>query len=176
MAENHGATYMFMCLEGVNGGAVQGEAKDIVHGNEIQLLSFETHVTGSNAATTEGAWKADFPPVTLGIVISKASPSLWKAACAGTVFKRVTISCRKHGASKANPDYMQWRFSDVQVVDYSLKVEDDKPVETIQISYQVVEVFYARQEQDGMLKDPVKRSWSLDENKEAPITLPYVPK
>lgn len=175
-AENLSATSMYLHIEGVNGGMIAGESKDAAHPNEIQLHSFEVRVTGSNTAATEGSWQSTFPPVTLTVVTGRASPFLFRAACAGTVFKRLTISCRKHGAGKTAGDYMQWRFNDVQVLDYVMKVEDDKPTETIQISYQIVEVYYARQDQDGSLKDPVKRSWSLDENKEAPLTLPFTPK
>jgi len=175
MAEVMSGTNLYLFIEGTNGGTVPGETNDSVHTNEIQLLSFEVHISADKSGG-EGAWRPDFSPISISVVTGRASPSLFRAVCAGSVFKRFTISCRKHGAAKTNGDYLQWRFCDVQVIDYNMKMDEDKPTETILISYQIVEMYYARQDQDGTLKDPVKRSWSLDENKEAPITLPYIPK
>jgi type VI secretion system Hcp family effector len=175
MAESLQATTMFLYIEGVNGGVVPGESQDSVHCNEVQVMSIEVHSSAEKSGG-EGSWRADFSPISLTIVTSKASPSLARAVWSGTVYKRFIVSCRKQGAGKTSADYMQWRFSDVQVVDHNFKIQDERPEETIKISYQQIEMYYARQDRDGTLKDSVKRSWSLDENKDATITLPFVPK
>lgn len=175
MAESLAATMMFLYIEGVNGGMIQGEARDSAHLNEVQLQSFEFHASGDKSGG-DGSWRPDFTPISLTVATGKASPYLFRAVCAGTVFKRVIISCRKHGAGKVAGDYLQWMFKDVQVIDYNMKISDDKPEETIKISYQGVEMYYARQDQDGSLKDPIKKAWSLNDNKDAATTLPFTPK
>ena len=182
MPEIATGTSMYLHIEGTNGGTVPGESRDSVHMNEIQLQSFEVHISADKSGG-EGAWRPTFSPITISVVTGRSSPSLFKAICSGSVYKRFTIGCHKQGAGRGSSetisrgDYLQWRFCDVQIVDYSMKVEEDKPTETIQISYQIVEMFYARQDNHGALTDPVTRTWSLDENKEAAVvTLPFKPK
>lgn len=174
-ADGQSATTMYLYIEGVNGGMIPGESKDAAHPNEVQISSLEVHVSAEKSGG-EDSWRPDFSPISISVTTSRASPFLFRAVCAGTKFKRLIVSCRKHGAGKTNGDYMQWRFSDVQVIDYNMKITDDKPDESIKITYQQIEVYYARQDQDGALKDPAKRAWSLDDNKDAPLTLPFTPK
>jgi type VI secretion system Hcp family effector len=177
MPEIAAGTSMYLHIEGTNGGMVKGESRDAVHVNEIQLQSFDVHVSADKTGG-EGAWRSQPSPVNITVVTGRSSPTLFLAACAGTVYKRFTISCHKIGAGKDNGDYLQWRFSDVQVVDYSLKMEEDKPTETIQISYHIVEMYYARQDHDGVLKDPVNRAWDMSNFEAAKIAapLPFKPK
>jgi type VI secretion system secreted protein Hcp len=177
MADNITATYVYMLLESAQSGIVKGESLDAAHPNEIQLESFDFGVANPNKSAGDGDWKPDFPPLKVTVIPSRASPFLFKAACDGALFKRLTISCRKTGAKKtgeANGDYMQWRFHNVRVVDYQLKVDDDTPDETIEFSYQVVEMVYIQQSATGTLDDMFQRGWMVGKNKEfAELTLPY---
>jgi type VI secretion system secreted protein Hcp len=181
MAESWQATTMFLYMEAANGVRLDGDSMDAVHNNEVQVMNVEVHVsaekpTGGGGAG--GAWRPDFSPVTMTIVVSMASPSLAAAAWSGTTFKRFILSCRKQGAASKSYDYLQWRFSTVQIIDHTFKVEDDKPTEIIKFTYQQIEFYYARQELDGTLKYSVDRTWSLDTNSTKDVTamLPFTPK
>jgi len=171
------ATFVYMFLESAQSGVVKGESMDAMHPNEIQLLSFDVGVANPNKSAGDGDWKPDFPPLKVSVIPSRASPFMFKAACEGTLFKRLTISCRKSGAAKtgqANGDYMQWRFHNVRVVDYQHKCEDDTPKEDVEFSYQVVEMVYIQQAQSGALDEMFQRGWMVGKNKEfAELTLPY---
>ena len=175
----------FLFIEGTNGSPVPGESKDSVHNQEVQVYSYGLGVSGGSGASgatggsgSSGAkvWKANFQPVTMTIGVSRASPFLAKAAWTGEVFKRMTLSCRKPGATPEDGDYLQWRFGTVQVTGYTHALAGETPSETIEISYQQIELYYSRQGHKGSLKDQMTRAFSLDENKTVESTLPYKPK
>ena len=138
------ASDCFLYIEGTNGSPVLGESKDSVHNQEVQVYSFSMSVSGgpgATAGTGAKAWKADFAAVSM-IGVGRASPFLAKAAWTGEVFKRMTISCRKPGATAEDGDYLQWRFGTVQVVGYSHGLSGETPSETIDISFQQIEMYY----------------------------------
>jgi type VI secretion system Hcp family effector len=166
----------FLFIEGTNGSPVPGESKDSVHNGEVQVYSYGLGCSGGSGASGDKLWKPDFQPVTMTIGVGRASPFLAKAAWTGEVFKRMTISLRKPGATAEDGDYLQWRFGTVQVTGYTHSLAGEVPQETIEISYQSIEMFYSRQGHKGSLKDNMVRAFSLDENKTVESTLPYKPK
>jgi type VI secretion system secreted protein Hcp len=169
----------FLFIKGTDGSPIKGDSQDSAHPNEVQVYSYDIGASGGSG--TSGApgnktWKADPHPAHFTIAVGRASPFLVKAAWCGDVFKEMTLSLRKPGAPPEHGDYMQWRFGTVQVTSYSQTQSAEAPTETIEISYQQIEMYYARQGQKGSLKDDLSRGFSFDSNKTFVSTLPYIPK
>jgi type VI secretion system secreted protein Hcp len=166
-----------MLLESAQSGVIKGESQDAVHPNEIQLEGFEYSVANPNKSAGDGDWKPEFPPIKISVIPSRASPFLLQAAWDGRLFKRLTISCRKMGAKRtgdANGDYLQWRFHNARVVDFQHKYDDDTPSESVEFTYQTVEMIYIQQGQTGALEETFQRGWMVGKNTEFPgLTLPY---
>ena len=179
----------FLYIEGAvpKGTPVPGESMDSVHKDEVQVISYDLGVSGESGVTGNETdsdskseskqWKANFYPVAIRIGVSRASPFLAKAAWTGEVFKAMTISVRKPGASPGDGDYLQWRFTTVQVTSYTQELSSQKPTESISISYQQIEMYYASQGSHGALQNKENRAYTMDGNKVVSVyTLPYKPK
>ena len=173
MPDEGKATDTFLYVEGIDGKLLPGDCVDKWHPGTVQLQSFDMSVSADRSedeVKPKDLWHPKFHHPTFIIVTARPSAMFFKAACAGSKFRRVFVFCRKRGSGI---DYLQWRFTDVQVVEYNMKIADDKPEETIKIDYMEVEFYYARQNHQGALIDAVAKSWSRYTNAEADLQLPF---
>ncbi len=85
---------------------LEGESTDADHTGEIEVLSFSQQITRSSllGAAGENARRAqsEHTPVTVIKPLDKASPKLYQAACAGTIYKKVTLSLCQPGGSSSD--------------------------------------------------------------------------
>ena len=80
---------MFLDIPGI-----PGESVNEVHRNEIDVLAYS--IGFSSAGDTRGS-KPVAQNLSVTVYYSKASPPLFSALCAGTVFAKVTLSARIPG-------------------------------------------------------------------------------
>ena len=153
-----------------------GESTDSTHSNEIEILSFEQTIirppvsAGVKAGSAEAKKaRSEHHPWTIIKPLCKASPKLYQAACAGTVYKKVTLSlCQPSGTSKTSSDawkkivYFQVTLSGVTIsrvhlvgdpglhhfgraTDFPIAAGsalDMGPIEEIDLTYQKIEWLY----------------------------------
>lgn len=91
--------------------ALEGESTDKGHLKEIEILSFEQAVVrtapagGGKDSAAESKARSEHQPMTIIKVLDKASPKIYQAACAGTVYGKVTLSvCQPSGTAKTSSD------------------------------------------------------------------------
>lgn len=104
--------------------ALAGESTDDGHGGEIEILSFEQSIlraapsSGAAAGTSDtGKSTSDHQPMTVVKLLDKASPKLYQAASAGTIYGKATISiCQPSGTTKTTSD----RWNKVVVLQLTL--------------------------------------------------------
>src|SRR5580704_15833561 len=82
---------MFLKLDGVT-----GEAKDKVHGKEIDVLSWSWGMTNEGSAQS-GSGKVNVQDVSVTKFIDSSSPQLMLACCKGTHFENALLTVRKAG-------------------------------------------------------------------------------
>jgi type VI protein secretion system component Hcp len=190
MAEIRSGTLTWLHITDKKTGDILGESIDIRHVDEIQVLNFSIQVTGAiegdkeTDISTKDKWKPDFKHIEVTTVPGYGTSDLFLAASRGTQFDSITISCRKTGvfvdkavkdAGRANGDYMQWRFYNCRITDWTYKNDLDVPSETINFFYESVEMIYLEQEVGGVLKYERTASWDRKKNntREEPAQLPY---
>jgi type VI secretion system secreted protein Hcp len=86
---------MFLKLDGVT-----GEAKDKVHGKEIDVLSWSWGMTNEGSAHSggdAGSGKVNVQDVSVTKFIDSSSPQLMLACCKGAHFANALITVRKAG-------------------------------------------------------------------------------
>lgn len=91
-----------------------GESTDSDHDKEIEILSIEQTILRSNVGTTDTSSddgkraRSEHRPLTVVKALDKSSPKLYQASCAGTIYKKVTISfCQPSGTTKTTSD--RWK-------------------------------------------------------------------
>lgn len=95
--------------------ALVGESTDGDHSSEIEILSFEQSIlraapsTGAKSGGSDtGKATSEHQPLTVVKLLDKASPKLYQAASAGTVYGKATLSiCQPSGTTTTTSD--QWK-------------------------------------------------------------------
>jgi type VI secretion system secreted protein Hcp len=133
--------------------SIPGEATDIAHANQIDVLSWAWGV--NNPGCPGGA--ASGGTVTLNALnvkkgIDKASPLLMLAAAQGTNLGTVTLGVRKAGATF---DYLSFQLSNVVISRHSISSGGDRPTESLSINYTKVEFKEIPAAPDGSPGTPV---------------------
>jgi type VI secretion system Hcp family effector len=169
-----------------------GESTDTLHSTEIEILSFEETIvrpTMTPGGTSESTTKvrSEHKPLTIIKPLCKASPKLHQAACAGTVYKKATLSlCQPLGTSKTTSDrwkkieYLQVKLGTVHITRVHLvgdpalhyfgratnfpivagSVLEMGPIEEIDLTYQTIEWLY----KGGTGALNISGKWNLQTN------------
>src|ERR1700730_14076625 len=90
------AVDMFLKIDGVS-----GEAKDKVHGKEIDVLAWTWGMGNNGSAHVlggAGSGKVNVQDVEVTKYVDSASPQLMKACCSGAHFANALLTVRKAGA------------------------------------------------------------------------------
>ena len=156
--------------------ALPGESTYSTHTDEIEILSFEQTIirpplsAGVKAGSAEAKKaRSDHKPWTIIKPLCKASPKMYQASCAGTVYTKATLTlCHPNGTSKTSSDawkkivYFQVVLGGVTIsrvhlvgdpglhhfgraTDFPITAGsalDMGPIEEIDLTYQTVEWLY----------------------------------
>jgi type VI protein secretion system component Hcp len=140
------AAEYFLAIPGVPGGSTAQ-----AHEGAIEVGSMSWGVTAGSAAGN-----AAFAPFVVDSSINQASPFLFEAAAAGTVFPTVSLSA----ATSQNgilSDFAQWTLSNVVVTSY----QTQDGAERYALAYTAAEMSYTPGSSDGASHFPVDASWDL---------------
>lgn len=145
--------------------AIEGEAADSKHKNEIQLLSYSwggSQVTSVQGTGGSGAGKANLSDLAIQKYMDKSTPQLFKAMCAGTHIKTGTLSAIKAGAN-GNP-FLVLSFEELYVTSISTSAASEIPMESVTFSYNKVKIEYSTQNEQGILTATGAVTYDLKEN------------
>jgi type VI secretion system secreted protein Hcp len=148
-----GAGDMFFKVKGAKHGAINGEAQDDTHKNEIEVLSWSWGMQGkASLGGGSASGKATMRELRIVKKVDKASTALMSALRTNEVIKEGILTLRKIGTSKL--EYFKITIEDGRVM--SLDVEagdkDGKPAlyERVSFSFNKIAVEYTPQGGDGM--------------------------
>jgi type VI secretion system secreted protein Hcp len=157
------ASDIFLKIDGI-----QGEATDVNHQNEIEVVSWSWGV--SEVFITSGGGIVGGKPKVGDFVISKqvdkASPNLLRACLTAKHIKEVVLTQRRPGAGKSN--FLTITLKDVLIS--SLNDIDTgvaaRPTENIVFKFGKVIYEYVPQKPSGQPDAPVTLKWDVKANKE----------
>ena len=135
---------------------VQGESKDAVHKDEIDVLAWSWGASSGNAKTAKGALPdACIQDLSVTKYIDAASPQLILNAAIGTVAKEAVLTVRKAGEKPL--EYLVLKMSDVMVTSYSTGGSggEDRLTENVTLSFESMKGEYRRQKPDGTPDKPI---------------------
>ena len=127
---------------------VQGESKDAVYGQTMQIEEFSLAARSSHdAATGQATGKRHWSALTFVKRLDAATPLLLKALAQNTKIGTGTMTLRKAGGGQE--PYLTITLEEVFVEGYSVSSPDSElPKESVQLAYGKIQVDYKKQASD----------------------------
>jgi type VI secretion system secreted protein Hcp len=153
----------FLKIDGID-----GESKDSVHKNEIDLMSWSwgASQTGSSAAGGgSAAGKVSMQDFHFVMKVNKSTPKLILVCAGGDHIKKATLTCRKAGTTQQ--EFLVYNFYDFLVSSYQTGGStggDEIPSEQVSLNYSKMDIQYKEQQADGSLGGPIMAGWDLKLN------------
>lgn len=143
---------------------IQGESKDKVHPNTIEVESFSWGVTNSGAHEFTGGGGtgvANFHDLSFSAAVNSASPLLVQACATGMHINKAVLYARKQG--KEQKDFYTITLNEVLVSSY--QSSDHKggspPQDTFSLSFAKIKYEYKPQNPDGTLGGAKTATWDI---------------
>lgn len=133
-------------------GDIEGEAKDAVHGGEIDVLSWDWGMSQSGTMHVGGGGgggKVSINDLTINKFIDKSTPNLMMACSNGKQYPEAKLTIRKAGETPL--EYLIITMTDVIITSVSTggSAGDDRLTETTTLNFAEVTCDYQAQAQDG---------------------------
>lgn len=152
----------FLKIDGVD-----GESTRKGFAGQIELASFSwgasNPTTIGSMGAGGGAGKATISSFNCLKATDKASPVLFQACCQGKHFPKATVTLNKAGGDDA-VNYLVYEFEKVFVDSIQWSGSsggDDRPTESLSITFGKVTISYTPQSDTGAKAGPVRGSWDL---------------
>jgi type VI secretion system secreted protein Hcp len=158
------ASDIFLKIDGI-----KGEATDVNHQNEIEVVSWswgvsEVFISSGGGGIVGGKPKVDH--FVIGKQLDKASPKLLRACLTAKHINEVVLTQRRAGAGK--PNFLTITLKDVLIS--SLNDIDTgvapRPTESVVFVFGKVIYEYVPQKPNGQPDTPVTVKWDVKANKE----------
>jgi type VI secretion system secreted protein Hcp len=138
-------------------------------GNVFEIESFgfgiEQIVTIGSQSSGAGAGKVTFNEFTIDRKIDISSPLLYKMACSGKSFKRVSLGFRKAtGGTTSGLFFLRFDFKLVAVKTISWSHDDESPKESMAFMYGGLIMRYTQQLASGKLNPAIPGGWNRVKN------------
>ena len=148
-------------------GSLQGEARDKVHGKEIDVLAWSWGLSNSGSAQVgggAGAGKVNVQDLSFTKYIDKASPDLMLACCNGKHFDTATLVVRKAGEKPL--EYLTVTMTEVMITSLSTGGSggEDRLTENVTLNFAKVKVDYKEQTATGGVGATPTMSWDIAAN------------
>ncbi len=147
------AVDMFMKMKGEVSGDIKGEARDKVHADEIEVLSWNWGMTGAVANYSGGKGASvQIQNFTFKKPVDKSSPILVSALCRNEKIIEAKFVCRKVGISGGDPvefTVIKFEKGTVNRITRAVAHDDDRAIEEVTISFQKFTEDYTEQTADG---------------------------
>ena len=150
----------YLKIEGID-----GEATNVNHKNEIQLLSFSwggTQTTSVGHSGGSGAGKVDLANISVMKHLDKASSKLFSAMCSGQHIANATMTAIKAGTN--NAPFLTVTFTELFVTSLQLSASSELPSESVSFSYNQIKIEYSTQDASGNLTAAGNVTYNLNTN------------
>ena|SRR5581483_150489 len=158
----------FLKIDGVN-----GESKDSVHQNEIDVMSYTwggSQPTGSTYGGGGGVGKFNAQDLTITKRMDIASPNLFQNCASGKPFDSAVLTIRKAGGGSP-VEYLKYTMTNVIVTSFQNSGmaggTEDVPTEHVSLSFSAITVDYTQQDETGTASGNASAGWDLKANKAA---------
>ena len=158
------ANDIFLKIDGI-----KGEATDVNHPNEVEILSWNWGVSESFISSGSSGVVGGIPKIANLVVskqVDKASPNLLRACLKVKHIKDVVLTQRRPGAGKVN--FLTITLQDVLISSLT-DVEADAaatPTETVAFNFAKVIYEYVPKKPNGQPDTPVTLKWDVKARKE----------
>lgn len=158
------ANDIFLKIDGI-----KGEATDVNHPNEVEILSWTWGVSESFISSAGSGVVGGIPKIANLVVskqVDKASPNLLRACLKVKHIKDVVLTQRRPGAGKVN--FLTITLQDVLIASLN-DVEPGAaatPTETVAFNFAKVIYEYVPKKPNGQPDTPVTLKWDVKAQKE----------
>ncbi len=157
------ASEIFLKVDGI-----KGEATDVNHKDEIEVLSWSWGVAQVPLPSGGGgaSGKASVSEFVVGKLVDKASPNLLRSCLTGKHIREVELTQRRAGGGKTN--FLRITLKDARISSMSDAAagEGTRPTESVSIAFGKVIYEYIPQKPNGQPDTPVALKWDVGANKE----------
>ena len=156
---------MFIKLEGI-----EGEAKDLNHQGEIDVLSWDwgmQHPSGSGIEYSRKRSRVELMDLSFMKPIDRSTPTLMLYCIDGKIIPTATITCRKVTGGKAM-DYLVVTMTNAYIAQIATgaTAQVAEIHEEISLKFEKINVRYIEQSSEGHGKrGEVEMDWSVLDNK-----------
>ncbi len=155
------AVNYFMKFDGV-----KGEVADLIHENQIRLLSWGWRAHNlSSVASGEGsgAGKVSFDDFSFITQFDKSSPQLFKRICQGMHIAKGLVSAEKAGMNGL--PWLEMTFNGLFITNVKNEANWEIPVVNVSFCFEQVTIEYRVQKADGTLISTGPITYNQKENK-----------
>ena len=142
---------IFMNYTGIKGEATDDSHKDWLDVDQIQWGVRRNITSASSTKSDRESANAEITDLTLTRRMDKSTPSLFMEACCGKG-KDVVIHLTKTGDGAGSDVFMEYTLKNALMSNYSVSAksqDEDRPSESITISFVEMEVKYTPYDDDG---------------------------
>ena len=145
---------------------VQGESRDAVHENEIEVESWSWGVATPTTTGPGAAGKATFRELSVRKRVDRSSPRLAQGCVQGEHFQEAVLASRRAEGPTFSTDFLVIKLFDVMIQRYE-EVADSQsgPMDSLDFNFTRIEYRYTLQKADGTLDAPAIWSWDLKTGK-----------
>jgi len=159
------AVDMFLKLS----NSIDGESRDDVHKNEIDVLAWSWGMTQSGSMHVlggGGSGKVSVQDLSVTKYVDKATSNLIKACCNGEHIATAKLTVRKAG--KTPLEYIVLELTDVLITAVSTGGSggEDRLTENVTLNFAKFKITYKSQSATGGEEASVPASWDIAANKE----------
>ncbi len=154
---------MFLKIEGV-----EGEAKDGVHGKEIDVLAYSFGVSQSasmHMGGGGGSGKCSVQDITITKPIDKSSTELFLRSCTGKHYPSAILTIRKAGDTPV--EYLIYTMTEVIIssVSTGASKDSDSVSEQVSLNFAKIKIDYKEQSAEGGVASEPTMTFNIKENK-----------
>lgn len=146
---------------------IEGESKDSVHKNEVDVLAWSWGMTQSGSFHTAGgggSGKVNVQDLSFTKYVDKSSTNLALKCCNGKHIPNAVLTVRKAGESPV--EYLKITMEPVLVTSVSTGGSggEDRITENITLNFAKVKVEYTDQDAAGAAGGSMEMIWNIEEN------------
>ena len=139
---------MFLKVETARTGVIKGEAGDLKHKGEIDILSWSWAMSSRSAMAAAGpSGRATLAELKVVKKVDLASTALMSAMRSNELIKKVTLTVRKAGTDPL--EYLKIALDNARITHLGLDTENTEVVERMDFAFQRITVDYTPQANEG---------------------------
>ncbi|HEX2830708.1 MAG TPA: type VI secretion system tube protein Hcp [Burkholderiales bacterium] len=139
---------MFLKVETARTGVVKGEAGDLKHKGEIDVLSWSWAMSSRSAMAAAGpSSRATLDELRVVKKIDMASTALMSSMRSNELIRKVLLTVRKAGSDPL--EYLKIALENARITHIGLDTENTEVVERVNFAFQRITVDYTPQGNEG---------------------------